>query len=139
MNDGASGVILMEEETAKKLGLKPMARIVSVATTGVKPEIMGIGPVTATQKALEKADLTLQDIELIELNEAFAAQYLGCEKALGLNRDITNVNGSGISLGHPVGATGSRLVIALMYEMSRRKANMDWRHYVQEAVWERLL
>jgi len=120
MNDGASGVILMEEEKAKELGLKILCRIVSVATTGIEPEIMGLGPVEATKKALEKANLQLEDINLIEINEAFAAQYLGCEKALGLNREITNVNGSGISLGHPVGATGSRLVITLMYEMMRR-------------------
>ena len=120
MNDGAAGVIVMEEEKAKELGLPVMARIVSVATTGVDPEIMGIGPVSATEKALKKAGLKLSDIELVELNEAFAAQYLGCEKALGLDRSITNVNGSGISLGHPVGATGVRIVIALLNEMKRR-------------------
>jgi acetyl-CoA acetyltransferase len=84
------------------------------------PEIMGIGPVSASKKALEKAALSLSDIELIELNEAFAAQYLACEKAMGLNREITNVNGSGVSLGHPVGASGARLIVTLMYEMKRR-------------------
>ncbi len=120
MNDAASGVILMEEEKAKELGVPILAKILSVATTGVEPEIMGIGPVSATEKALEKAGLKLSDLELIEVNEAFAAQYLGCEKALGLNREITNVNGGGISLGHPVGATGSRIVISLIYEMRRR-------------------
>lgn len=121
MNDAAAGVILMEEEKAKALGVPVLARILSVATTGVEAEIMGIGPVSASHKALEKAGLTLGDIELIEINEAFAAQYLGCEKALGLDRDITNVNGSGISLGHPVGATGCRIVISLIYEMQKRK------------------
>lgn len=121
MNDGASGVILMEEQKAREAGLPVLARIVSVATTGIDPEIMGLGPVGATEKALEKAGLKKEDLDLIEVNEAFAAQYVGCEKALGLNREITNVNGSGISLGHPVGASGSRLVITLMYEMRRRK------------------
>lgn len=121
MNDGASGVILMEEEKAKELGLKILCRIVSVATTGIEPEIMGLGPVEATKHALKKAQLKLEDIDLIEVNEAFAAQYLGCEEALGLNRKITNVNGSGISLGHPVGATGCRIVITLMYEMMKRQ------------------
>ena len=83
---------------------------------------MGIGPVSASQKALQKADLTLEQIDLIELNEAFAAQYLACEKALNLNREITNVNGSGISLGHPVGCTGTRIITTLIYEMKRRNS-----------------
>lgn len=121
MNDAAAGVILMEEEKAKELGVPILARVLAVATTGVEAEIMGIGPVSASHKALEKAGLTLEDMELIEINEAFAAQYLGCEKALGLDRDITNVNGSGISLGHPVGATGCRIVISLIFEMKKRK------------------
>jgi len=120
MNDGASGVILMSEDKAKELKLPIIAKILSVATTGVEPEIMGIGPVSASQKALEKAELSLKDIELIEINEAFAAQYLGVEKELGLDRNITNVNGSGIALGHPVGCTGSRIVTSLIYEMRRR-------------------
>lgn len=120
MNDGAAGVIMMSEEKAKEVGAPILARIVSTATTGVEPEVMGIGPVSATENALKKANLELKDIDLIEVNEAFAAQYLGCEKALGLNREITNVNGSGISLGHAVGATGVRLIIELIYEMRRR-------------------
>lgn len=120
MNDAASGVILMEEEKAKELGLPILARIVSVATTGVAPEVMGIGPVSSSKKALEKAGLEIKDIDLFEINEAFAAQCLACEKELGVNRDILNVNGGGISLGHPVGATGSRIVISLLYEMNRR-------------------
>ena len=120
MNDGACGMILMAEDRAKELGVKILARVVSTATTGLEPEIMGLGPVSASKAALEKAGLTLDDMELIELNEAFAAQYLGCEKELGLDRGITNVNGSGISLGHPVGATGARITLALLYEMKRR-------------------
>lgn len=120
MNDASSGVILMEEETAKKLGCPILARIVSVATTGVEPEVMGLGPISSTQKALEKANLTIDDIDLFEINEAFSSQCLACQKALGVPDDKLNVNGGGISLGHPVGATGSRIVISLMYEMIRR-------------------
>jgi acetyl-CoA C-acetyltransferase len=121
INDSSAGVIVMSAKKAKELGIAPMATIVSTATSGVDPDIMGIGPVSATQKAMEKAGLSLKDMELIELNEAFAAQYLACEKAMGLNPEITNVNGSGISLGHPVGATGVRIIITLLYEMKRRK------------------
>lgn len=121
MNDAASGVILMEEEKAKELGAPILARILSVATTGVEPEVMGIGPISSSKKALEKAGLTIQDIGLFEINEAFAAQCVACAKELGIDQEKLNVNGSGISLGHPVGATGSRLVITLMYEMTRRK------------------
>lgn len=120
MNDGSAGVIMMSEDKAKELGAPILARVLSTATTGVEPEIMGVGPVSATENALKKADLELSDIDLIEVNEAFAAQYLGCEKALRLNREITNVNGSGISLGHPVGATGVRITITLINEMKRR-------------------
>lgn len=120
MNDASSGVLLVEEEKAKELGLPILARVVSVATTGVEPELMGIGPISATRKALEKAGLTIDDIDLFEINEAFAAQCLACQKELGIPDDKLNVNGGGISLGHPVGATGSRIVISLMYEMRRR-------------------
>ncbi|MBV7273328.1 thiolase family protein [Clostridium sp. PL3] len=120
MNDGAAGVILMSEAKAKKLGVPILAKIAAVATTGVDPDIMGIGPVSASKKALKKAKLTLKDIELFEINEAFAAQYLACEKEMGLDRNITNVNGSGIALGHPVGASGCRLVVSLINEMKRR-------------------
>lgn len=120
MNDAASGVILMEEEKAKELGVPILARVLSTATTGVDPEIMGIGPVSASRKALEKAGLTVADIDLWEINEAFAAQCLACQKELGIPLERLNVNGGGISLGHPVGATGSRIVITLLYEMRRR-------------------
>jgi len=120
INDGAAFAVIMSEEKAKALGIKPLAEIVSHGVAGVEPELMGYGPVPATQKALQRANMTLKDIELIELNEAFAAQYLACEKLLGLNREITNVNGSGIALGHPVGCTGLRIVVSLIYEMKRR-------------------
>ena len=120
MNDAASGVLVMEEEKAKELGLPILARILSVATTGVEPEVMGIGPVEASKTALKKANLNIEDIGLFEVNEAFAAQCIACEKELGIDRDILNVNGGGISLGHPVGATGSRIVVTLIYEMMKR-------------------
>jgi len=120
INDSSAGVILMSAKKAKELKVPILARIISTATVGVDPDIMGIGPAPASRKALAKAGLTLKNIQLIEVNEAFAAQYLACEKELGLNRDITNVNGSGISLGHPVGATGVRLVVTLIHEMKRR-------------------
>lgn len=120
MNDGASAVILMSREKAQELGKKPLARIISHAVAGVEPELMGYGPVPAVKKAIEITGMKLEDIELIELNEAFAAQYLTCEKLLGLNKEITNVNGSGIALGHPVGSTGCRIVVTLIYEMKRR-------------------
>ncbi|KQL48669.1 acetyl-CoA acetyltransferase [Brevibacillus choshinensis] len=121
LNDGASAAILMREGKAQELGIKPLGRIVSWAWAGVEPDLMGYGPVPAVKKALEKAGLSLADIELIEVNEAFAAQYLAVEKLLELPREITNVNGSGISLGHPVGSTGCRIVITLLHEMQRRQ------------------
>jgi acetyl-CoA C-acetyltransferase len=120
INDGAAAVVLMAAEKAKAMGIKPMAKLISYAAAGVEPELMGYGPVPATQKALAKAKLKLSDIELFEVNEAFAAQYLACEKLLGLKRDIVNVNGSGIALGHPVGCTGARIIISLLNEMKRR-------------------
>ncbi len=120
MNDAASGVLLMEEELARKLNVPVMARIVSSATTGVRPEVMGIGPISSSQKALEKAGLTIDDIDLFEINEAFASQCIACAKTLGIDEEKLNVNGSGISLGHPVDATGSRLVVTLMYELKKR-------------------
>ena len=97
-----------------------MGKLISHAVAGVEPELMGYGPVPSTRKALERANWKLSDLELIELNEAFAAQYLACEQALELDRSITNVNGSGIALGHPVGCTGIRIVISLLFEMRRR-------------------
>jgi acetyl-CoA C-acetyltransferase len=124
INDGAAGVLLMSGKKAEQLGLRVMARIIGTATSGVDPDIMGIGPVPATQKALAKAGITLGQVDLVEVNEAFAAQYLACEKALNLNRQITNVNGSGIALGHPVGCSGARITTTLLYEMNRRDAKI---------------
>lgn len=124
INDGAAGLILMSAVKAKELGLNVMARILGTATSGVEPEIMGIGPVSASQKALEKAAIKLNQVDLVEVNEAFAAQYLACEKALNLNRDITNVNGGGVALGHPVGCTGARITTTLIYEMQKRNAKI---------------
>ncbi|MBI5605167.1 MAG: thiolase family protein [Deltaproteobacteria bacterium] len=120
INDGAAGVVVMAGEKAEALGLKPMARIISSGISALDPAFMGISPVKAIQIALGKAGWTLGDVELVELNEAFAAQYLGCEKELGLNRAITNVNGSGIALGHPVGCSGARITTTLLYEMEKR-------------------
>jgi acetyl-CoA C-acetyltransferase len=120
MNDAAAVLVLMDAEKAKKMSLKPLGRIVSYAVVGVDPSYMGIGPVPATKRALKKAGMTLRDIQLIEINEAFAAQYLACEREMDWDREIVNVNGSGISLGHPVGATGGRLVVTLLHEMAKR-------------------
>jgi acetyl-CoA acetyltransferase family protein len=119
--DGAAAVVIMSLEEATKRGAKPMGRIVSWGIAGVEPKLMGRGPVPATKIALQKAGLTLDYIDLIEVNEAFAAQYLAVEKELGLDRDRVNVNGGAIALGHPLGATGARLVITLLYELHRRR------------------
>jgi len=112
--------VIANEDFVKNRNLKPMGRIVSWAYAGVEPEIMGIGPVPATRKALERARLKLSDMDLIEVNEAFAAQYLAVEKELGLDRSRTNVNGGAIALGHPLGATGTRLVLTVLHELHRR-------------------
>src|SRR5262249_28279380 len=120
--DGGAAVVLMKIDEAQKRGLKPLGRIVSWGIAGVDPKIMGSGPVPATKLALKKAGLTLDDIDLIELNEAFAAQCLAVEKELGLNREKVNVNGGAIALGHPLGATGSRILLTLTLEMRRRGA-----------------
>jgi acetyl-CoA acetyltransferase family protein len=118
--DGGAALVLMPVEDAQKRGLKPMGRLVSWGIAGVDPSIMGSGPVPASRIALKKAGLKLEDIDFIEVNEAFAAQYLAVEKELGLDRERTNVNGGAIALGHPLGATGTRLVITLLYELRRR-------------------
>jgi acetyl-CoA acyltransferase 2 len=119
--DGGAAVVIMAVEAAQKRNLKPLGRIVSWGVAGVDPKIMGRGPVPASKIAIQKAGLTLDYIDLIEINEAFAAQYLAVEKELGLDRDKINVNGGAIALGHPLGATGTRLVITLLYELRRRK------------------
>lgn len=120
INDGAASVIVASEKAVEEKGLSPIARIVSWGIKGVDPSIMGIGPVPAIKQALERANLTLDDMDIIEINEAFAAQYLAVEKELGLNRDITNVNGGAIALGHPVGASGTRIALSCAYELKRR-------------------
>ncbi len=119
--DGAACVVLTKASLAVKENLKPLARIVSSATVGVPPEIMGIGPVEAIPAALAKAGLKISDIDLFEINEAFALQYLACEKALDLNREIVNVNGGSIAIGHPFGATGARILMTLVHELIRRQ------------------
>jgi acetyl-CoA acetyltransferase family protein len=119
--DGAAAVVVMSLDEAGKRGLKPLGRIVGWGVAGVEPKLMGRGPVPATKIAFQKAGLTLDYIDLIEVNEAFAAQYLAVEKELGLDRNKVNVNGGAIALGHPLGATGTRLVITLLYELRRRK------------------
>ena len=119
--DGAAAVVVMSLEEVRKRNIEPLGRIVSWGVAGVEPKVMGRGPVPATKLALQKAGLSLDYIDLIEVNEAFAAQYLSVEKELGLDRDKVNVNGGAIALGHPLGATGTRLVITLLYELRRRK------------------
>jgi acetyl-CoA C-acetyltransferase len=121
LNDGAAAVIVASEQAVKEYNLKPLAKIRSVASAAVSPSIMGIGPVPATQKALTRANLTIKDIELAELNEAFAAQVLAVNKELGLPEEIINVNGGAIALGHPIGCSGARIVVTLVHELRRQK------------------
>jgi len=120
MSDGAAGVIIMSKAKADALGLKPMARFISFAAGGVAPDIMGMGPVAAVPKVLERTAMSLKDIKLIELNEAFAAQGLAVIQELDLNQEITNVNGGAIALGHPLGCTGAKLSVQMIYELKRR-------------------
>ena len=119
INDSGAAVVVMSADKAKELGIKPMCKIVSYASAGVDPKIMGVGPVPATKKALEKAGLTIKDIDLVEANEAFAAQSLAVRKDLGLDPEKTNVNGGAIALGHPIGASGCRIFVTLIHEMMR--------------------
>jgi len=120
VNDGASAMILMSAEKAKELNLKPIARIKAFGRGGCHPSVMGLSPVPAVKDLMRRSGLKLGDFELLEVNEAFAGQYLGCEKELGLNREITNINGSGIGLGHPVGSTGSRIMVTLIHAMKKQ-------------------
>lgn len=124
ISDGAAAVLVMKEERAESLRMEPLGRIRGWAFAGVEPERMGIGPVCAIPIALKRAGVLQKDIQLIELNEAFAAQYLAVERSLNLNREITNVNGGAIALGHPVGATGTRITVTLLHEMKRRQLNL---------------
>jgi len=120
INDGAAAAVVMSREKADELGLKPMARIVSFGVAGVDPSIMGMGPVPATKQALEKAGLTIDDIDLIEANEAFAAQSIAVSRELKFDMEKVNVNGGAIALGHPVGASGARILVTLLYEMIKQ-------------------
>jgi acetyl-CoA acyltransferase 2 len=120
INDGAAAYVMTTAKRAQDMGLKPLGRLVSWASVGVDPGIMGIGPVEASRKTLNRAGMELKDMELVELNEAFAAQYLACERELGLDREWVNVNGGAIALGHPVGASGARVTLTLLYELRRR-------------------
>lgn len=120
VNDGAAALLMMSADRANSLGVKPKMRWVASAVAGVDPGVMGYGPVPATEKLLARAGLTLDDIEMVELNEAFAAQTIGCMRRLGLDHDKTNVNGGAIALGHPTGSSGSRILVTMMHEMERR-------------------
>ena len=120
MNDGAAALLLATEEALAAYGLTPMARIVSSAAAGVHPDIMGIGPVPATEKALARAGLSVDDLDLVEINEAFASQSVASVRLLGLDPDVVNVNGGAIALGHPLGASGARILVTLVHELRRR-------------------
>jgi acetyl-CoA C-acetyltransferase len=122
ITDGGAAVVLMNAQTAASKGVKPLARIIGWASAGVDPRLMGIGPVPAVRKFLQRTGLTLDDFDLFELNEAFAAQVLAVLRDLPIPTDRMNVNGGAIALGHPIGATGTRIVVTLLYEMMRRKA-----------------
>jgi len=120
LNDGAAALLLMSAEKARALGLKPLARVVSSAASGIEPRVMGLGPIEATRRALKKAGLTIEDIALAEINEAFAVQALAVMRELGLAHEITNVNGGAVALGHPLGCSGARILTTLVHEMRRR-------------------
>ena len=122
VNDGAAAVLMMSREKAEEIGLKPKLRWIASAVAGVDPGVMGYGPVPATEKLLARQGLKIEDIDLVELNEAFAAQTIGCMKRLGLDHEKTNVNGGAIALGHPTGCSGARIMVTLMHEMERRAA-----------------
>ncbi|MCX7781906.1 MAG: acetyl-CoA C-acetyltransferase [Negativicutes bacterium] len=124
INDGAAALVIMSGEKAKELGLKPMARIKSYASAAVDPAIMGMGPVPSTRKALQKAGLTMDDIDLVEANEAFAAQFIAVGRELGFVKEKVNVNGGAIALGHPIGASGARILVTLLYAMKARQAKL---------------
>ena len=124
INDGAAALLIMSAEKAKALNIPPLAVIKATGRGACHPAFMGLSPVPAVQHLMKQSGFSLKDFDLIELNEAFAVQYLACERELGLNRDITNVNGSGIGLGHPVGATGARIMVTLIHAMRQRNKNL---------------
>jgi acetyl-CoA C-acetyltransferase len=124
INDGSAGMVIMSAEKAKDLNIQPLAKITATGKGGCHPSIMGLSPVPAVSDLLKRSGMKLEDFDLIEINEAFAAQYLGCEKELGLNRAITNINGSGIGIGHPVGATGARIMVTLIHALKKKNKNV---------------
>jgi acetyl-CoA C-acetyltransferase len=124
INDGAAAMVIMSAEKARDLGLTPLARIKATGRGGCHPSVMGLSPIPAVKDLLNRSNLHISDFEQVEINEAFAAQYIACERELNLDREITNVNGSGIGLGHPVGATGARIMITLIYAMQNRKKTL---------------
>jgi acetyl-CoA acyltransferase len=124
LNDGAAALLVMSEDRAKSLGLKPLAKVRATAVAGVDPAVMGTGPVPATQKALKRAGLTLKDIDLIELNEAFAAQALACIRMLDMDESMVNVRGGAIAIGHPLGASGARIATTLIHTMKDKDASL---------------
>lgn len=124
INDGSAAMVIMSARKAKDLGLTPLAKITATGKGACHPSIMGLSPVPAVNNLMDRSGMTISDFELVEVNEAFAAQYIGCERELGLNRDITNVNGSGIGLGHPVGATGCRIMVSLLHAMIKREKSV---------------
>ena len=124
INDGSTGMVIMSAEKAKELGLTPLAKIKATGMGACHPSVMGLSPVPAVKDLMAKSGIAIDDFDLIEVNEAFAAQYLGCEKELNLNREITNINGSGIGLGHPIGSTGARVMTTLMYAMKNKRKSL---------------
>jgi len=124
INDGSAGMVIMSAEKAKDLNVRPLAKIKATGMGGCHPSVMGLSPVPAVADLLKRSGMQLKDFDLIEINEAFAAQYLGCEKELGLNREITNINGSGIGLGHPVGATGARIIVTLIHALKQKNRSL---------------
>jgi len=124
INDGSAAIVIMSAEKAKDLSIQPLAKITATGKGGCHPSIMGLSPVPAVADLFKRSGIKLEDFDLIEINEAFAAQYLGCEKELGLNREITNINGSGIGLGHPVGATGARIIITLIHALKQKNKSL---------------
>jgi acetyl-CoA acetyltransferase family protein len=129
MNDGAAALLIASSERARQLGLKPLARVVSAGAVGVAPRTMGIGPVPAVQKALQRAGLQIEEIGLVELNEAFAVQAIAVMRDLQLRHEITNVNGGAIALGHPLGCSGARILTTLLHEMGRRAPKIQQPFY----------
>lgn len=144
INDGAAAVVLASAKYAQERGLKPLARLVSWGTVGVEPQYMGMGPVNAIRQALKKADMQVEDLDLVEINEAFSAQYLACQKELGFDPAIGNVNGGAVALGHPLGASGARISLSVIYELGRRNKKYGATSLCIgggqgiAAIWERL-